>query len=107
MMMFLMILCASLPVLGLACLVFAADRSKAEVGSSERTPAQARQIAPPAPRFFAGGTGRSRLQSHYPIEDLLSEIERHIRLEQAAAETFLDSPTLESLHTRTATPFVN
>jgi hypothetical protein len=42
-----------------------------------------------------------------PIEALLLQIERHIRLEQAAAESFLDYPTVESLHTRTMSPLVH
>ena len=42
-----------------------------------------------------------------PIETLLLQIERHIRLEQAAAESFHRRPTGESLHTRTASPLVN
>jgi multisubunit Na+/H+ antiporter MnhC subunit len=42
-----------------------------------------------------------------PVETLLLQIERHIRLEQAAAESFHHRPTGESLHTRTASPLVN
>jgi hypothetical protein len=42
-----------------------------------------------------------------PIEVLLLQIERHVRLEQAAAESFLDAPTVEALHTRTASPLVH
>jgi len=41
------------------------------------------------------------------IEVLLAQIERHVRLEQAAAESFLYDPTVESLHGRTASPLVH
>lgn len=42
-----------------------------------------------------------------PIEALLLEIERHVRLEQAAAESFLHSPTVESLNSRTMSRLVH
>jgi len=42
-----------------------------------------------------------------PIEVFLAQIERHIRLEQAAAESFLIAPSLESLHGRTVSPLVH
>jgi len=50
-------------------------------------------VEPPAPRV--------------PIEVLLAQIERHVRLEQAAAESFIDFPTAESLHCRTSSPLVH
>ncbi len=42
-----------------------------------------------------------------PVEALLLRIEQHIRLEQAAAESFLNRPTDESLHSRTTSRLVN
>jgi len=42
-----------------------------------------------------------------PIEVLLLQIENHVRLEQAAAESFLASPTHALLHSKTTSPFVN
>ena len=42
-----------------------------------------------------------------PIEVLLAQIERHVRLEHAAAESFLYDPTVESLHSRTTSPLVH
>lgn len=69
--------------------------------------AAARLSAPhvTAPRFFAeqAATGASAV----PIEVLLLQIERHIRLEQAAAEAFLEAPTRDSLHSRTLSPLVH
>ena len=42
-----------------------------------------------------------------PIEVLLLQIEDHVRLEQAAAESFLAFPTHAQLHSKTTSPFVN
>ena len=58
-------------------------------------------------RFFADdrlGAGASPV---VPIEVLLLQIERHVRLEQAAAEMFRDSPTAEVLHAPTTSPLVH
>jgi hypothetical protein len=42
-----------------------------------------------------------------PIEVLLMQIEHHVRSEQAAAESFIESPTSALLHSRTVSPLVN
>lgn len=42
-----------------------------------------------------------------PVDVLLSQLERHIRLERAVAESFLHQPTPESLHSRTVSPLVH
>ncbi len=42
-----------------------------------------------------------------PIEALLLQIERHVQLEQAAAESFHFAPTVEALHSRTMSPLVH
>ena len=42
-----------------------------------------------------------------PIEVLLLQIERHVRLEQAAAEAFREFPTVEALHSPTTSPLVH
>jgi hypothetical protein len=58
-----------------------------------------------APRFFAKDipapvhTGRA---SRVPVEVLLIEIERHVRLEREAAESFHLSPTPQTLHVQAA-----
>ena len=41
-----------------------------------------------------------------PIEALLLQIENHVRLEQAAAESFLEYPTAALLHSRTMSPLI-
>ena len=47
------------------------------------------------------------LPESVPLELLLLQIERHVRLEQAAAESFHRMPNGRSLHNRTASPLVN
>jgi hypothetical protein len=42
-----------------------------------------------------------------PLEVLLLQIENHVRLEQAAAESFLALPSHALLHRKTTSPFVN
>jgi len=42
-----------------------------------------------------------------PIEVLRLQIERHVRLEQAAAESFRDYPSIEALHTVTRSPLLH
>jgi hypothetical protein len=58
----------------------------------------------PAPRFFVEDLPEASTQ--VPIEVLLLQIERHVRLEQAAAESFVDLHTRELLHSRTASPLL-
>jgi hypothetical protein len=53
-------------------------------------------------RFFA-----TRPAAEVPVEFLLSQIEQHIRVEEAAAESFLYAPTAKSLHAPTASRLVN
>jgi hypothetical protein len=46
-------------------------------------------------------------RSEVPIEALLLQIENHVRLEQAAAECFLQSPNASVLHSRTTSALLN
>jgi hypothetical protein len=103
-MMFFVVLAFSL--LGLAILLF----PFVVVMFADREPAPARaELKPVAAqlpsRFFADKPAPA--QPRVPIEALLLQIENHIRLEQAAAETFLESPTAALLHSKTISPFVN
>jgi hypothetical protein len=104
MMMLLTILCTSLFVTVIcgAALLKAAHRD--EEASEIRGE---RKIAIDPPRFFAGDLMRPASTPKLPLELLLTQLERHVRLEQAAAETFLDRPTPESLHSPSASRFVN
>jgi hypothetical protein len=42
-----------------------------------------------------------------PIEVLLLQLENHVRLEQAAAESFVEFPTYALLHSKTTSRFMN
>jgi hypothetical protein len=105
--MFLMILCISMFGLAITAIAFGAatrpERSSS-AGQPELRPAQT--VAPG--RFFARQVlPPSQPQTDVPIEVLLAQIEHHVRLEQAAAQSFLESPSRAQLHTKTITPFVN
>jgi hypothetical protein len=56
-----------------------------------------------APGFFLNGMPEKSV----PVEALLLQIERHVQLERAAAESFVAFPTAESLHGRTVSPLVH
>jgi hypothetical protein len=103
--MFLMVL--SLSVVGvLVCGVLFA------VATREERKAQAAALAPfgvpDEERFFMLRPARraARMPSQVPAEAevLLLQIERHVRLEHAAAESFLQFPSVEALHMRTLSP---
>lgn len=75
------------------------------------------ETPPPAPlgdesllnlpqRFFVDDRS-PRTRPVVPIEMLRLQIERHVRLEQAAAEAFRDFPTAEALQTLTTSPLVH
>lgn len=42
-----------------------------------------------------------------PIEVLLQQIENHVRLEHAAAESFVAFPSYDKLHSKTTSSFLN
>jgi|SRR5579859_523934 len=104
--MFLMALCVSVFGLAVAALAF---------GAATRSETSAPPVQPPAPakaapaRFFADGVVPQIpiLAPQVPIELLLQQIESHVRLEQAAAESFVNFPTNDVLHSKTSSPFVN
>ncbi len=101
MVMFLMALCLSLFGLAVTAIAFGAA-TRLERGEPESVP---RTVVLPEPRFFAREP--DALEQTVPIEVLLARIERHVRLEQAAAESFTHLPTRESLHQRTLSPLVH
>ncbi len=114
MVMFLMALCLSLFGLAVTAMAFGAatrDEKSGEPAQPEQRPVL--PLALEAPRFFVDTgkpiTGQLPIPAptRIPVEVLLSQIERHVRLEQAAAESFLDYPTAESLHSRTTSPLVH
>lgn len=99
--MFLMVTALSLMGVAVCAVLFAAATRNLPTGTDAVMEQPAREM----PRFFAG---ESRMQpGRIPIEALLLQIERHVQLEQAAAESFHFAPTVESLHSRTMSPLVH
>lgn len=80
-----------------AVLFAAATRDTAPAEAPAELPAAGVGV----PRFFAQGA--TSAGPAVPIE-LLQKIQRHVRLERAAAEAFLAAPTRASLHRRTRSP---
>ncbi|HET8546573.1 MAG TPA: hypothetical protein VFL57_01140 [Bryobacteraceae bacterium] len=105
--LFLMVACLALFGMAVTCLAFSAATRHEET----RQPEVAEQKPAPAPvrtRFFADEVvAPAALQYQVPLEVLLLQIESHVRLEQAAAESFLESPASASLHSRTTSPLVH
>jgi hypothetical protein len=66
-----------------------------------------RRLVLEPPRFFVNPAAKPADAPGVPVEMLLSQIERHVRLEQAAAEAYLDLPTRDSLHSRTESPLLH
>ena len=103
MVMFATILIMSLLAVAVCAVAFsAATRGEARSGAQ---PEARLTVAPP--RFFASPVAKPAEGAHVPVELLLSQIERHVRLEQAAAEAYLDLPTVDSLHSRTTSPLLH
>jgi hypothetical protein len=110
MVMFLMAACMSLFGLAVLSLAFGAA-TRGERSSQPAAPEPRPSAGSPLPpqRFFAdhGEAVRPPTAGAVPFEALLLQIEQHIRLEQAAAESFLNRPSSESLHERTQSPLGN
>jgi len=110
MVMFLMVLCLSMFGLAVTCLAFAAATGGIPSGLQDRVETQPEKRvvhALPKARFFVDRLPSPVMPPQVPLEVLLAQIERHVRLEQAAAESFLVSPTPQSLHSRTTSPLVH
>jgi hypothetical protein len=105
--MFLTGLCMSLiGVIVCGVLFAAATREDRERDSLVAQPETWNPIE--APQFFVQPSVAPRHPStRVPIEVLLLQIERHVRLEQAAAESFHQFPTAQSLHMQTMSPLVH
>lgn len=99
--MFLTLVALSLLATFVSGALFLAAARTAPTSAPERP----KSPALPAPRFFADSP--HAIPTQVPIEVLLLQIERHVRLEQAAAESFVNLPTREVLHSRTASPLVH
>lgn len=109
--MFLMVAVMSLLGVAVCAVLFAAaTRGEQPV---PRTADEPRERAPQ--RFFAAAPSAPKgvvsplppRPEAVPVEALLLQLEQHIRLEQAAAESFLHTPTGQSLKSRTASPLLH
>lgn len=103
MLMFLTILAASLfamAILSLTSLGLSPDEERMH----EVKPGL--EIPMGAARFF-GDSDAAPAGAGVPIEVLLSQLEQHVRIEQAAAETFLAMPTRERLNASSTSPLIN
>jgi len=105
--MLLMALCVSMFGLAVAAIAFgAATRQESSLPpvQPELRPVKAAASG----RFFADEiVPRNSPGTYVPTEVLLAQIENHVRLEQAAAESFLETPSHAQLHTKTTSAFVN
>jgi hypothetical protein len=107
--MFLMAAIMSLLAVAVCAVLFAAATR-----DEREAPPPAVQAAREPQRFFASAPAPRAEAAKDPaepelvlVEGLLLRIEQHIRLEQAAAESFLNRPTDEALHSRTTSRLVN
>jgi hypothetical protein len=105
--MFLMVLCMSMLALAVTAIAFGAATREEKPSSADQPELRPAKVVAPG-RFFADQVlPPSQPQTHVPTEVLLAQIEHHVRLEQAAAQSFLESPSHTQLHAKTTTPFVN
>jgi len=104
--MFLMIGVIGMVVLVLGCGLFLGLRE------ADEAPLAARGLCEGIPsRFFAQGVeapvGAAGREVQVPVALLLSQLEQHIRLEEAAVEVFLQAPSVRNLHAPTTSTMVN
>jgi hypothetical protein len=94
----------AMTLMGLAVsgLLFAAATRDRSAEAAVTTPAEALQPVPSA--FFADEKMDTPPVS---VDVLLLQIESHVRMEQAAVESFLAMPSVEALHTKTMSPLVH
>ena len=103
MFMFLTILLVSFAVLTVTA-IMAVGLAPRDEKAPVLQPESAVSVEPP--KFFVVEAPAPATRQPIPLEILLAQIDRHVRLEQAAARTFLDIPTAGSLHSRTESPLV-
>jgi hypothetical protein len=100
--MVLTLICISIVLTVVSAVLLAAA---IRLGDAAQPVPEKRQAAE-GPRFFQSDIPRPvpGAASPVPTELLLRQIERHVRLERAAAESFHLCPTPESLHVHTTVP---
>lgn len=106
--LFLMVFAVSMIGVAMSVVAFSAATHDVRADAPERNtaePASMRTMM--ESRFFLEKPAATDLRPQVPVEVLLRRLESHVRLEQAAAESFILAPTLASLHTPTASPLVH
>ena len=105
--MLLMGMCWTVFGLGVAAVAFGAA-TRSESSNSGVQPQMPKIKAVPT-RFFSDSVAAPPPipSPRVPVEVLLLQIEKHVRLEQAAAESFIEFPTEAQLHSKTSSPLVN
>ncbi len=105
--MLLMGLCWTVFGLGVTAVAFGAA-TRAESSDSGVQPQMPNIKAVPT-RFFSDSAAAppTTPSPQVPVDVLLLQIEKHVRLEQAAAESFIEFPTEAQLHSKTSSPLVN
>jgi len=102
-------LCVGVSAVAFVALAFGAAM-RSEPWNSTAPPPQLPLVKAVAPaRFFSDRAPVPAVvpSVQVPIEVLLLQIENHVRLEQAAAESFLAFPSQGLLHSKTTSPLVN
>jgi hypothetical protein len=105
-------------LMGIFISIFGMAIAAAAFGAAVRREEPAPQLqAQPQPAAAAAATIATRFfvqdgkipapNVSVPIEALLLQLERHVRLETAAATSFLAAPNSALLHSKTTSPFVN
>lgn len=109
MVMFLMALCVAMFGLAVSAIAFSAATRDVQAPDAQALPDQKPvQAVVRETRFFAApAPAPAFAAARVPVDVLLLQLERHVRLEVAAAESFLSVPTVESLHSRTASPLLH
>ncbi|MBL8290306.1 MAG: hypothetical protein JNN08_00645 [Bryobacterales bacterium] len=104
--MFLTILAMSIFALAIVAAAFGAA-TRPEQSTQPPKPKHETVVPLPAARFFTDFTIDTRdPHPHVPVEALLLQIENHIRLEHAAAESFVVSPSSALLHSKTVSRLI-
>lgn len=108
--MYMLLMGLTLAFVGIAftTLAFAAaTRPDSAAPPAERELPVTKAAAAPARFFVDTVTPPAPPIPHIPIEVMLQQIENHVRLEQAAAESFIALPTYAKLHSKTTSSFLN
>lgn len=101
-------LCMTLMGLAVTAMVFAAATRPSLSAETDQPELPALKAAARPAQFFSDNLKPAiPLSSLVPIEVLLYQIENHVRLEQAAAESFVALPTQALLHSKTTSALVN